>query len=192
MGNNNFSIKINKMADFQLFWPVLVHDEGYYANKPNDSGGETWIGISRNNYPNLTLWHIIDSYKGRPDFPSVLRTDASLKASVIYFYQNTEWHSIDGDQINNQSIANFIADWGVNAGMSVPIKHAQAILGVNIDGKIGLQTVTAINNADGASFYQQMKQARIKFYNDVILAHPEDRPFLNDWIDRTNYVQYQP
>lgn len=180
------------MANFELFWPILVHDEGYYANKEHDSGGETWIGISRNNYPSWNGWSIVDSYKGRPDFPSILKTDVNLKASVISFYKSNEWHTIEGDQINNQSIANFIADWGVNAGMSVPIRHSQQILGLTVDGKIGPITLASINNADGATFFQQLKQSRIKFYHDVVAAHPEDAEFLPDWLERTNYIAYQP
>lgn len=186
------------MADFLLFFPTLEENEGFYANVHGDSGGETWIGISRNNYPSWSGWAIIDSYKINSGFPStayankVLKADGNLMALVVEFYRNTEWHTIDGDQINNDSIADFIADWCVNAGFTTPIKHLQQILGVDVDGKIGPNTIQAINNADGQTLFNGLQTARIQFYHAVVAAHPSDEQFLEQWLERTNSFQYKP
>ncbi len=180
------------MADFKLFWPILLKQEGYYSNAKNDSGRETWEGISRNNYPSWTGWSIIDSYKGKPNFPSILKLDIVLQSKVIAFYKTSQWDIIEGDLITNQSIANFIADWGVNSGMSVPVKHVQKTLGLNDDGKVGAHTITAINAADGQSLFNQLKQQRIDFYHAVVAAHPEDKEFLSNWLERTNSFTYTP
>lgn len=179
------------MADFSLFEPLLLKQEGFYSNKPNDSGGETWEGIARNDYPNSLIWPIVDSYKGRPDFPHILRSDTKLQALVDNFYKLEFWSKMMGDQIQNQSIANYIGDWGVNAGLSVPIKHAQTILGIASDGKIGPNTLNAINSANGADFFSKLVQARVDFYHAVVAAHPNYQEFLSDWLERAHSFQYK-
>jgi hypothetical protein len=82
------------MADFNLFWPILHKNEGYYSNDPLDSGGETWEGISRKNNPSWSGWPIIDSYKVLSSFPEILKQDIILQSKVIQFYKSSEWDPI--------------------------------------------------------------------------------------------------
>jgi lysozyme family protein len=190
------------MASFKVFEPLLLKQEGGYSNKKNDSGGETWMGISHNNYPGWIGWSIIhanlshrpsDDYNGWKAFSIFLRTLPQLQILVDSFYETTFWDHMKGDSINNQSIANYIADWGVNAGLSVPIKHTQKVLGFGIedqDGVMGSQTLTSINSANGATLFQNLVSERISFYKAVIVAHPEDKEFENDWMERANSFKY--
>ena len=39
------------MADFTKYLPKLLQYEGVYSNNPKDSGGETYKGVSRVNFP---------------------------------------------------------------------------------------------------------------------------------------------
>lgn len=187
------------MASFKLFEPILLKQEGGYANKIGDRGGETWEGIARNFYPNWSGWSIIDSVKshlpsndskGWKLFSSYLYTLPSLQILVDIFYKTIFWDKMKGDEINNQSIANFIGDWGVNAGLSVPIKHAQIILGLIQDGIMGPNTINSLNTTNGQMFFDSMRKERLNFYTAVVVAHPEDRQFLSDWISRTNSFKY--
>ncbi|HLI93146.1 MAG TPA: glycosyl hydrolase 108 family protein [Puia sp.] len=185
------------MADFKLFWPLLSENEGYYANDPADSGGETWRGISRNNYPGWSGWAIIDSYKkgsafaGAHEANTLLKPDATLEAKVIAFYKSSQWDVIQADAMQNQSIANFLADWGVNAGMSVPIKHVQRILGLDVDGKVGPHTLAALNSASGPDLFKKLQADREQFYMDVVTVHPDNRKFLTTWLKRNASFSYQ-
>jgi lysozyme family protein len=179
------------MANFALFFPILLENEGYYSNVQGDTGGETWEGISRNNFPNWKGWEVIDSYKENENFPHILRSDNNLQQLVESFYKPEFWDIIKGDEILNQSLANFIADFGVNSGISIPIKHVQQILGVDVDGKIGPATLQALNSVSEPDFFNELKQARIKFYHDVVSAHPSDEKFLSNWLERTNSFIYK-
>jgi len=187
------------MASFKIFEPLLLRQEGGYANKSGDSGGETWEGVARNYYPNWPGWAIIDAnkshfpsndYIGWRTFSIYLRTLPALQILVDTFYEKYFWDEMQGDNIANQSIANFIGDWGVNAGLGVPIKHAQKLLGLNQDGKLGPNTLSALNAENNAAFFAKMKQERIQFYYDVVKAHPEDKQFLGDWLKRTDSFSY--
>jgi len=178
------------MADFNIFFPILMEQEGYYANDPQDSGGETWRGISRKNYPRWEGWPIVDNYKESPVFPKNMRSDKGLEEMVKKFYKVSQWDTLRGDEIANQSIANFIADWAVNAGRSVPVKHAQEILGVQQYGILGQQTLAAINSTDGPDFFKKLKAAREQFYFDVVAAHPQNKKFLSNWLERNASFEY--
>lgn len=184
------------MADFKLFWPILLRQEGYYANDKDDSGGETWEGIARNKYPQWSGWALVDGHKPAGGFESrqqanaLLKPDPDLQAKVIDFYKSAQWNVIHGDDIHNQSIANFLADWGVNAGLSVPIKHAQDVLGLYVDGHVGPQTLAAINGADGADLFGKLQAEREHFYRQVVIAHPVDKKDLDNWLERNASFKY--
>lgn len=180
------------MANFDKFWPILLKQEGYYANNPNDKGGETWEGIARNFYPSWSGWSIVDSYKGKPNFIANLKIDIILQSKVVQFYKSSQWDTLRADDIHNQSIANFLVDWGVNGGLTTPVKHAQKILNIVVDGKMGPQTIVAINVADGAQFFASLHQDRIDFYHAVVEAKPKNAEFLSGWLQRTNSFTYTP
>lgn len=182
------------MADFKLFEPILLDQEGFWANKPNDSGGQTWRGISRNNYPKWKGWVIVDFYKTQPDFPYNMRSDKPLQALVDSFYECEEWDALRLDEVKNQSIANFLADWAVNAGHSVPIKHTQHILALDEDGIIGSKTINSINTitdaGNGFNLFHSLQMERAQFYIDVVKAKPQNKQFLDGWLKRNLSFKY--
>lgn len=184
------------MADFNKFWPILEKQEGLYANAKNDSGGETWKGISRNNYPSWAGWKIVDAKRPKTGFinesqaNAFLKGDATLDKLTVEFYKNSQWDPIKMDQIANQSIANFICDWGVNAGLSVPIKKAQKILSLVEDGVVGPKTLAAINGASGQDFFNKMQEARESFYRSIVAAKPSQQVFLKTWLTRNKSFAY--
>jgi lysozyme family protein len=48
---------------FEKAFPEMIAHEGGYANVSGDSGGETFMGISRNNFPNWEGWAFVDEVK---------------------------------------------------------------------------------------------------------------------------------
>ncbi|MBC7912857.1 MAG: hypothetical protein H7Y07_01930, partial [Pyrinomonadaceae bacterium] len=51
------------MANFDLAYKITMHNEGGYANDPQDNGGETWKGVARNFCPKWAGWVIVDRIK---------------------------------------------------------------------------------------------------------------------------------
>lgn len=186
------------MAKFVIFWPTLSRNEGGYvsqkeAEAKNDSGGETYEGIARAKHPDWPGFVLIDSYKAQATFPAILSRDHTLQQMVLTFYKGQFWDVLQADNIDNQSIANMLADWGVNAGPSIPAKHIQIILGVDEDGIIGPGTIAALNKAisvTGPELMEELKAARIEFYKEVVEAHPNQAGELDGWIARTNRFVY--
>lgn len=134
------------MADFLTAYKLTAINEGGYSNDKDDSGGETWAGISRNNFPQWIGWVIIDKYKLQPNFPANLRQAPELAERVRDFYRNNFWNPMQGDRIDDQTTANGIYDMGVNSGITTAIKLAQQTAGTPQTGHMDSNTLNHLNN----------------------------------------------
>ncbi|HQF43983.1 MAG TPA: glycosyl hydrolase 108 family protein [Ignavibacteriaceae bacterium] len=142
------------MYKFDLIYNKVMIDEGGYVSDPDDPGGETYKGISRVNNPKWAGWQIIDSYKGRYDFPKCLQADENLEELVKYLYKKKYYDPYIGDQIDD-SIAEEMFDQAVNLGIERAIEHLQRSLNVlnrnqrdysdiQVDGIFGQNTLKAL------------------------------------------------
>ena len=104
------------MAEFLIAYKITAGNEGGYVNDPHDSGGETYCGISRVNFPHWKGWATIDLYKsqGKVHYNVVFPELANL---VHEFYKTNFWDPIDGDNIDDQDVANDAYDMAVNSGV---------------------------------------------------------------------------
>lgn len=128
------------MADFSHYYPVLLQNEGGYCNDPNDNGKETYCGISRVSNPGWSSWPTVDRIRLQyyaqhpaPDphwyhLSAALKADTALGAEVERFYQNEYWDSLHLNQVKSQSVANQVADFGVNGGVARSAKIVQYLL----------------------------------------------------------------
>ena len=164
------------MADFQPAVQNTELWEGGYSNHVADSGGETYRGISRNNFPNWNGWAIIDVIDH-----STLDQNSQLQALVVAFYHATFWHY---DGINDQAVANKIFDLAVNVGQRHAIKIVQLAVSVIADGVYGPATEAAINCT--SNLLPSIKDQATNYYEQIVQAHPEDAIFLAGWLRRIN------
>jgi lysozyme family protein len=105
--------------------------EGGYVNNPNDPGGETKYGISKRSYPSL-------------DIAALTLNDA------MGIYYRDYWTPLKLDQVSAPPLAEEIFDTAVLHGPKLAAGIAQGaliLLGVKVDldGKIGPKTLTALN-----------------------------------------------
>lgn len=170
------------MADFKTALKNTLQHEGGYANVTGDTGGETYQGISRKNWPAWWGWAIID--KAKPKHNQVLK-GKQLAALVEVFYYEHFWKPIQGDRISDQRITNLLFDFYVHSGYHA-IKSVQRVVKVKDDGIVGIQTVAAINAADAVAVFAGLKAARIKFLKDIATRKPDQGKFLEGWMNRVN------
>lgn len=127
------------MADYKTAIKRILQHEGGYVNDPTDSGGETYKGISRKNWPKWTGWAFVDQAKtkgwplGNEKFDNdvkshILSKISGLNDSVIAFYKREFWDKIGGDMIASQTIANNLVDAAVNEGIRPAVKRAEKIV----------------------------------------------------------------
>ena len=114
---------------------VLAH-EGGYADHPEDPGGATNMGITRNT---LAAWRKVSpaSSLGKDQVMGLSRSEAAD------IYRGLYWDTCGADRVPpGFDLALF--DFAVNSGPSRAVKTLQAILKVPADGIIGPVTLRAI------------------------------------------------
>lgn len=119
------------MAKFDIADKLTSKSEGFYSNDKLDSGGETIWGIARNKNPQWAGWKVVDEYKKKGNFPYSMKTDPNLLRLRREFYIQNYWNKIRGDEINNQSIANYLYDISVNKGISRVIEFISHATGIS-------------------------------------------------------------
>ncbi len=173
------------MADYTIAVQNTELWEGGYSNNPADSGGETYRGISRVNWPNWPGWARIDCYLKVPALgtgsPKQLDTDPVIQAFVVQFYKENFWQY---DGINSQAIANKVFDLSVNVGKVHAIKITEGAVGTTVDGSYGPATEAAINATDSGSLLSKIRSAAEQYHEQIEQSHPEDAQFLKGWLRR--------
>lgn len=125
------------MANFDEEFNKLIFVEGGYVNDKDDTGGETYLGISRKFNPNWQGWKIIDAEKtkGTKGITSRLKKNDVLTDEVKHLYKMSYWDVMDLDDIPSQSIAHQLFDTCVNCGCKTAIRIAQQVIGMTVTGK---------------------------------------------------------
>lgn len=175
------------MADFNLFFPTLMKHEGGTVDNPNDRGGLTRMGVT------LATWRHFGYDKGgngtidSKDLLLLNMSDAKYIAKTQY------WDKIKGDDIVDQSVAEFLFDWAYNSGHKTAIKKLQFILGpaVDNDGIMGKQTLEVLNQSNPKKVFEKLKESRRNFFYTLVRVRPQNKVFLNGWINRLNSFKYK-
>lgn len=125
------------MADFKIALRKVLASEGGYVNDIDDSGGETFAGVSRKNNKTWKGWQIIDDIKKSFNNSYTINTlnktlfaNDKLMDLVGEVYKTNYWDPIQLDLIPSQRIANEMFDTAVNMGVGVAIKLAYEVTGV--------------------------------------------------------------
>lgn len=161
------------MAKFELYAPTLKKWEGGWSNNPADKGGPTMMGVTLNTYR---------QYFGKNKTANDLRNISNAEWTKI---MKTYWDNCRADEIKNQSVAELIVDWHINAGTQ-PLKQIQGILGVVQDGIFGPKTIAAINSFNQECLHCKIKKARKAYYENVVRKTPSQAVFLKGWYNRAD------
>lgn len=168
------------MANFYIAYKKVAQAEGGYQKHPSDSGNYN----SRNELVG-TNWGIsapvYENYIGRPPSETDMRQMSAATARDIY--RKSFWDDIRGDEIINQSVADIFFDGRVNHGRT-GTKLMQRVLGVADDGRVGPQTLRAINQSDPRQLYIAYREARREFYYYLTEKRPSQLDFLDGWLNR--------
>jgi len=167
---------------------LVLQKEGGFQKHKNDSGNYnsrkelvgTNLGIAAPTY---------ERYLKRPPTEQDMRNLTTAIARDIY--HRLYWLPTRADQMECEGLAISIFDWFVNAGAPA-VRNIQAIVGVDQDGKIGPNTIRAINNytrANGcAETISEYTKRREEFYRNLVTRRPSLRVFLTGWLRRTRQV----
>lgn len=165
-----------------LFQRAKLSENGF-VNDPDDAGGATCIGVTINTYA------LYCRKKGYP-IPTIERLKAIDYETWLAILKTTYWNRWMADEINNQSIAEYLVDWTWNSG-SHGIKIPQCILKVTVDGFVGPKTIAAVNSADQKKFHAALVRERILFLQGIVRRTPSQEKFLDGWINRAESFKFE-
>ncbi len=171
------------MARVELFAPKILAFEGGFVNDPKDRGGATNMGVT------LSTWKKVGYDKD--DDGDIDAADIRLlsKKDAIAVLKSNYWNRWRADQITNQSMAEILVDWLWSSG-KWGIVIPQRLLKVPEDGIVGPKTLYALNSANQRGLHAAMFQARSRFILDIVNNHPEQKKFLNGWMNRLNQFKF--
>lgn len=172
------------MAKIEFLVPIILKWEGGYVNHPNDKGGPTNKGVT------IGTYSYYRKLKGLQT-PSVTELKNISDAEWLDILKTLYWDKWQGDNINNQSIANLLVDWYWGSG-KYGIIFPQRILGVADDGIVGKITLSAINSYQSQEeLFFLLRNRRKKHFKDIIKQDPSQKIFLNGWLNRLNSFTYK-
>lgn len=172
----NSSIGSNGETEFWSYAGVLKEIEGGYSNVQGDSGGETVSGITQMKYQEI--------YGTNKDVKDLTENQWGHIMKTEY------WDKMRCDEINNQTVANLIADWAVNSGTGTACKQLSAMLGLDVHYKMKDQAIEILNdrienNAEG--IINEIAAARRSYYNSIA-SKPGNAQFLKGWLKRIDTI----
>lgn len=173
------------MANFEGFAGKVLRLEGGFVNHPADKGGPTKYGVILSTWKQYGYDKDHDGDIDAEDIRALTEDDARYIAKKVF------WDFFQADFILNQSIAEFIVDWGYNSGRVTVAKKVQKLLGVPADGLIGVQSLNAINCADQQNIFDALKVSRRMYIDSIVESNPSQRVFYTGWIKRINSFEYR-
>lgn len=160
---------------------VMQHEDSARSGKVTvDAGGRTRFGIAEKFHPGLPA-----------TFFTGPAGDALKVAEEIL--RRDYWEPMRLSQVASQNLANKLFDMAVNMGVHQAAVYAQR--GVNgmvssgprlliEDGRMGEQTLAAINAADPMALYQLLCEFSRQHYRHVASINPAQAVNLSGWLKR--------
>jgi len=189
------------MADFIEAFEKTMGHEGTYAKDPDDTGGETYKGISRRYNPEWKGWVIIDKVKSHAKFPRILNSLPDLQDEVKSFYKQYYWDINKLDRFESQVIAEELFDTGVNMGRNRAAKFLQESLNylnrneksfddLAVDGIIGPATLRCLSfillQNEEDLLLKVLNVLQGHFYLQYMKRNPSQEKFMRGWFNRVN------
>lgn len=170
------------MADAMKLVPFILKWEGGFVDDPDDLGGATNRGVTIGTYATYC------KKKGYPA-PTVERLKNLSEKDWAEILKTMYWDRWKADDIKSQSVANILVDWVWASGVN-GIKIPQQVLGVTVDGIVGTKTLAALNARNPKELFEEIKEARVQFIEDICRKRPANNKFKKGWLNRINNLQY--
>lgn len=186
------------MDNFNKALKHTLQFEGGYASDPDDSGGETFRGISRRNWPNWPGWKLIDQAKGSglrgaAAINKAFEGDALMAELVADFYWQNFWRPFEKLGLP-PSLTAKLFDTAVNTGIGGASRILQQAICVikpgalKIDGAIGPLTLAALRNIPEADLLEAFVDQQTFYYQGIVSRRPSQAKFLNGWMRRAAWL----
>jgi lysozyme family protein len=161
----------------------IIDNEGGFQDDPGDSGnyaGSQLLGTNYGVTPNAlaAFKNVSVDEITLDDIKNLTKEDAMELYAQDYYYRPGY------DKIENEELQKNVVDMAVNAGAPQATKLLQGIVGADVDGILGSNTLQAIN--DSGVNTNDYSTERKRFYLDITMSDPSKLPYLLGWVNRAN------
>lgn len=160
-------MKLDKPLAFTLKW------EGGKVDNKNDRGGRTAFGITQSTY---NEWC---ERKGKPQQDVWLIT----KEDVAAIYDEQYWRRVRGALLP-APLDTVVFDSAVQHGVGRAVRWLQEVVGADVDGVFGDQTMEAVKTAPTSTTVAKYLDRRERFYDAVVANDPSQQVFAKGWGNR--------
>lgn len=161
----------------------------------HNSGEQGWTlgGIYQKVNPSLN-WDFVSS------LVVLCETDIKRASRMLYYdtktmkavgdiFKSNYWDILMLDRVISQKIAEEIYLMAVVGGVKTGAKIAQRLIGVNADGIVGNQTLTALNQFNENRFDVEFDEAEIRHFQTIVNRNPSKyERFMRGWTKRARMV----
>ena len=150
---------------------ILVKEGGSkVTDDPSDKGGLTQFGLTKRDNP-------VEWADGKV---------TEEEARARYMSRYVEGPGFDKIPDSHAKLRSQLIDYGVNSGPAVAIQKVQALVGAEVDGVLGQETLAAISAADPLKLNNQLAVARLEMLCKICQKNPSQLKFLVGWVRRAS------
>jgi len=162
-------------ANFDKCFEWLLAHEGGFVDHPEDPGGMTNLGITRQTLERF-LWRDVTEGEMRSLTP----------AAVEPVYRALYWDKVRADDLPS-GVDWAVFDWAVNSGPPRAAKALQSLVGVTPDGAVGPITLGAVVQHKPSDLIDQLHAKREAFYRSLTTFNI----FGRGWLRRNDATKKQ-
>lgn len=143
---------------------IILREGGSIStNDPNDKGGRTQYGISERSNP--------EAWKdGKVSYEEARRIYARKYIAPF--------HGLETYPFYEQ-----LVDFGVTSGPGLASSKLQEIVGAEVDGVVGEETLTKVSIYPG-NLNQALVISRVKMIGRLVQKNPSQLKYLSGWLNR--------
>ena len=161
------------ISNFPAALALVLKAEGGFVNHPNDPGGMTNLGVTRN------VWR---EWVNRDVDEAEMR---SLTPELVTpLYKQRYWDACKCDDLQ-RGVDYAVFDCAVNMGPGRAARLLQTALEVKADGIIGRATIAVATAADPVELLEAFSLGKEAFYQSL----PTFATFGKGWLNRVAHVQ---
>jgi len=178
--------------------------EGGWVDDPDDNGKETFRGFARAYNSKSPVWPVVDDIKKRnPIFTAQAYADRPQNLNKLLYankfindiidqvYERDYFNINRLGELNDQQLAENVADCGVNCGTGTAARMLQKSYNnahgnpvIDADGRIGNSTLSAVNSHDPVKTYNAYNELRKAYYDNLIAKNSVYKKYKKSWYSR--------
>lgn len=175
-------------VNMNIIAETINFESDKFTNRKSDGGGPTKYGITGRT---LKDWRRQTNGVIPYDAPSIAAAVQALsRDEAVSIYMENFIKKPRFGEINDLNLRHLVVDTGVLHGRHRAARWLQRVLEVKVDGRVGPNTLAAINWNDNKDktreIHKKLLARRYRGFADFVQSNPSQLVWLEGWVNRAN------